>query len=152
MSGTLVSFFLKLSKLSDKTRDHFLLLTRTLSQDYAYDFDLSVSEGDIIQMTVTATSETTGNAVIENETTGSTVTYTFDGDVEASLCLTNAEWIVEDVSLNNIHHHPLLPFLLSQLGPRSTLFSFNQPPPPRLSVGMGGGKRAFKASKIDTDG
>lgn len=46
-------------------------------------------------MTVTATSDTAGTAVIENETTGKTVTETFS-NAEGSLCRTNAEWIVED--------------------------------------------------------
>ncbi|KUI65183.1 Aspergillopepsin-2 [Cytospora mali] len=64
--------------------------------DYAYDFDLSVSAGDVIKMTVTATSDSSGKAVLENETTGKTVTKTFSGDVEGDLCRTNAEWIVED--------------------------------------------------------
>lgn len=50
-------------------------------------------------MTVTATSESAGSAVIENQTTGKTVTKTFNGNVEGDLCLENAEWIVEDVSL-----------------------------------------------------
>ncbi|KAJ4413544.1 hypothetical protein N0V82_008482 [Gnomoniopsis sp. IMI 355080] len=64
--------------------------------DYAYDFDLTVSEGDVISMTVTATSETAGTAVLENQTTGESVTHSFDGNVEGDLCLENAEWIVED--------------------------------------------------------
>lgn len=67
--------------------------------DYAYDFeDLTFSEGDIVTMTVTATSATAGTAVIENETTGQSATQTFNGNVQGDLCRTNAEWIVEDVS------------------------------------------------------
>lgn len=50
-------------------------------------------------MTVTATSDTAGTATIENETTGKSVSKTFSGNVESSLCRTDAEWIVEDVSL-----------------------------------------------------
>ncbi|KAI0012425.1 peptidase A4 family-domain-containing protein [Xylariaceae sp. FL0662B] len=66
--------------------------------DYAYDFSgISVSAGDTITMTVTATSKSAGTAVIENETTGQTVSHTFSGET-ASLCETNAEWIVEDYS------------------------------------------------------
>ncbi|ROW12203.1 hypothetical protein VMCG_00341 [Cytospora schulzeri] len=64
--------------------------------DYAYDFDLSVSAGDSIKMTVTATSKTSGSAVIENQTTGKSVTKSFSGNVDGDLCLENAEWIVED--------------------------------------------------------
>lgn len=47
-------------------------------------------------MTVTATSKTSGSAVIENVTTGKTVTETFTGVTDGSLCEYNAEWIVED--------------------------------------------------------
>ncbi|KAH8898029.1 hypothetical protein GQ53DRAFT_637802 [Thozetella sp. PMI_491] len=60
------------------------------------DFSLSLSEGDSIKMTVTATSKTGGSAVLENLTTGKTVTKTFSGETSGSLCETNAEWIVED--------------------------------------------------------
>ncbi|ROV87030.1 hypothetical protein VSDG_10026 [Cytospora chrysosperma] len=63
--------------------------------DYAYDFDLKISAGDTIVMTVTATSESKGSAVIENSTTGKSVTHTFTS-TEGDLCQTNAEWIVED--------------------------------------------------------
>lgn len=64
--------------------------------DYAYDFSgITISAGDVITMTVTVTSTTGGSAVIENETTGKTVTHTFTGQT-GSLCQTNAEWIVED--------------------------------------------------------
>lgn len=64
--------------------------------DYAYDFNLGVSAGDVIKLTVTATSTTSGTAVIENQTTGKTVSKSFNGNVEGDLCLQNAEWIVED--------------------------------------------------------
>ncbi|KAL7620590.1 hypothetical protein AAE478_009585 [Parahypoxylon ruwenzoriense] len=66
--------------------------------DYAYDFSgISISAGDTITMTVTASSTSGGTAVIENETTGKKVTHTFSGE-SAKLCETNAEWIVEDYS------------------------------------------------------
>jgi hypothetical protein len=46
---------------------------------------------------VTASSKTGGTAVIENVTTGKTVTHTFSGEgSEGDLCEYNAEWIVED--------------------------------------------------------
>lgn len=67
--------------------------------DYAYTFSgISISAGDSIQMTVTATSKTGGSAVIENLTTGTTVTHSFSGVTDGSLCEYNAEWIVEDFS------------------------------------------------------
>lgn len=79
--------------------------------DYAYDFDLTVSAGDEIKLTVTATSTTSGTAVIENVTTGKSVTETFtSSEVEGDLCRTNAEWIVEDVSL-----FPILPVKLEDV-------------------------------------
>lgn len=47
-------------------------------------------------MTVVATSKTSGTATIDNVTTGKTVTETFTGVTDGSLCEYNAEWIVED--------------------------------------------------------
>lgn len=47
-------------------------------------------------MTVVATSSTSGTATIENLTTGVTVSESFTGVTDGSLCETNAEWIVED--------------------------------------------------------
>ncbi|KAL1596574.1 hypothetical protein SLS60_009222 [Paraconiothyrium brasiliense] len=74
--------------------------------DYAYDFTgITVSAGDQIKMTVTATSTSAGSAVIQNLTTGKTVTKTFSGETN-KLCETNAEWIVEDFSSGN----SLVPF------------------------------------------
>ncbi|KAJ5799432.1 uncharacterized protein N7518_001500 [Penicillium psychrosexuale] len=65
--------------------------------DYAYDFSgIPISAGDVIKVTVTATSKTAGSAVINNLTTGKSVTHTFTGGVDGSLCEYNAEWIVED--------------------------------------------------------
>ncbi|RDW66684.1 acid protease 1 [Coleophoma crateriformis] len=65
--------------------------------DYAYDFSgITLSAGDSITVTVTATSKTAGTATVKNNTTGKTVTHTFSGSVQGSLCEYNAEWIVED--------------------------------------------------------
>jgi len=66
--------------------------------DYAYDFSgISIAAGNTIKVTVTATSETAGTAVIENVSTGTTVSHTFSNEAsEGSLCEYNAEWIVED--------------------------------------------------------
>ncbi|KAI2463124.1 peptidase A4 family-domain-containing protein [Annulohypoxylon bovei var. microspora] len=64
--------------------------------DYAYDFSgIPIKAGDTITVTVTASSKSAGSAVIENVTTGKTVTHSFSGESDA-LCETNAEWIVED--------------------------------------------------------
>ncbi|KAJ5211582.1 Aspergillopepsin-2 [Penicillium cinerascens] len=65
--------------------------------DNAYNFNnLEISAGDTIQMTVDASSLTSGTATIENTSTGQSVTHTFNGGEDGSLCETNAEWIVED--------------------------------------------------------
>ncbi|KAM3067233.1 hypothetical protein ACMFMG_005401 [Clarireedia jacksonii] len=61
---------------------------------YSYDFDLTVSAGDVITTTVVATSLNAGTATIENVTTGQTVSINLNSD--SSLCGENAEWIVED--------------------------------------------------------
>lgn len=65
--------------------------------DYAYDFSgISFSAGDNVQVTVKASSTTTGTATIENLSSGQKVTHKFTGSEQGSLCETNAEWIVED--------------------------------------------------------
>ena len=73
--------------------------------DYAYDFSgISFSAGDVVTVTVTATSTTAGTAVIENTSTGQTVSQ--DLTSSAALCEQNAEWIVEDYEENGA----LVPF------------------------------------------
>ncbi|EFW99951.1 proteinase aspergillopepsin [Grosmannia clavigera kw1407] len=58
---------------------------------------ITISAGDSIVMTVTATSTTSGTATIENETTGKTVSHTYSSmSSDNALCYYNAEWIVED--------------------------------------------------------
>ncbi|KAJ5612266.1 hypothetical protein N7510_005460 [Penicillium lagena] len=66
--------------------------------DYAYDFSgISISAGDVIKVTVTASSTSSGTATIENVTKGKTVSHTFtSSSVEGDLGEVNAEWIVED--------------------------------------------------------
>ena len=60
-----------------------------------------VSKGDSVRLVVTATSSTSGIAMIENKTTGKTARHSFSGkEVTASLCRVDAEWIVE-AYLNN---------------------------------------------------
>lgn len=74
--------------------------------DYAYDFSgITIAAGNVIKMTVTATSKKAGSAVIENVTTGKTVTHSFTSESN-QLCETNAEWIVEDFEENDA----LVPF------------------------------------------
>ena len=68
--------------------------------DYAYDFSgIDFSAGDSVTVTVSADSLTSGTAIIENTTTGKKVSHTFTNQ-NASLCETNAEWIVEDFESN----------------------------------------------------
>ncbi|KAL9107937.1 MAG: hypothetical protein Q9227_007259 [Pyrenula ochraceoflavens] len=76
--------------------------------DYAYDFSgFTVSAGDKIQMTVTATSLSAGTAVLENLTTGQTVSKSLTAPSSSShLGGQNAEWIVEDFESGN----SLVPF------------------------------------------
>ncbi|KAF7717777.1 Aspergillopepsin-2 [Penicillium ucsense] len=75
--------------------------------DYAYNFNgFSIAAGDVIKLTVDASSTTTGTATIENLSTGRSVTHTFNGGVDGTLCETNAEWIVEDFESGN----SLVPF------------------------------------------
>lgn len=63
--------------------------------DYAYDFSgITFSAGDVVTLTVTATSTKAGTAVIENVTKGKTVTKSITSS--SALCEENAEWIVED--------------------------------------------------------
>lgn len=63
--------------------------------DYAYDFSgIDISAGDTITVTVTASSTTSGSAVITNESNGQQVSQ--DITSSSALCEQNAEWIVED--------------------------------------------------------
>ncbi|KAL7944144.1 peptidase A4 family domain-containing protein [Trichoderma barbatum] len=62
--------------------------------DYAYDFSLTISPGDIIKATVTSASSRAGVAVIENVTTGKKVSKSLTSSY--ALGGQNAEWIVED--------------------------------------------------------
>jgi len=67
--------------------------------DYAYDFSgISISAGNTIKVTVTASSTTSGTAVIENVSTGQTVSKSITSS--SALCEENAEWIVEDYEEN----------------------------------------------------
>jgi len=72
-------------------------------------FDITIAEGDSIKMTVTATSKSAGEAIIENVTTGVTVSKTFSGESDA-LCEFDAEWIVEDFEECEGNSCSLVPF------------------------------------------
>lgn len=76
--------------------------------DYAHDFSgINISAGDVIRVTVDATSLRSGTATVENVSTGRSVTHTFTGGgLGGSLCEYNAEWIVEDFQMNG----SLVPF------------------------------------------
>ncbi|KAF4628582.1 hypothetical protein G7Y89_g9574 [Cudoniella acicularis] len=67
--------------------------------DYAYDFDLDISAGDVISMYVNATTTTSGSATVENLTTGKSATKEITST--SALGGENAEWIVEDFEQNN---------------------------------------------------
>ncbi|KIL61661.1 hypothetical protein M378DRAFT_13355 [Amanita muscaria Koide BX008] len=64
---------------------------------FAFSFSgITISAGDVIKLTVTATTTKSGTAVIENVTTGVTVSKSLKS--AHALCEQNAEWIVEDYS------------------------------------------------------
>ncbi|KAI1827185.1 peptidase A4 family-domain-containing protein [Xylaria intraflava] len=64
--------------------------------DYAYDFTgFSVSGGDEVKITVTASSRGAGVATLENLSNGDSVTHSFRNEGN-ELCQYDAEWIVED--------------------------------------------------------
>jgi len=67
--------------------------------DFAYDFSgITFSAGDTVALSVKSTSSTAGTAVIENLTTGKTVTQSLTSS--SKLGGENAEWIVEDFEEN----------------------------------------------------
>ncbi|EFW99087.1 acid proteinase [Grosmannia clavigera kw1407] len=66
----------------------------------AYTFSgFGISAGDTIKLTITATSLTSGTALIENESSGKSVSHSFSSE-EYALEELNAEWIVEDYESN----------------------------------------------------
>lgn len=80
--------------------------------DNAYDFSgISISAGATIEMSVEATSTTSGIATITNQSNGQSVSHTFtSGQVQSSLCQTNAEWIVKDFTIISGGSQSLAPF------------------------------------------
>lgn len=70
------------------------------------DFDgVSFSVGDSVTLTATVTSPTSGTLVITNNSKGFTVSQDVTS-TSASLCQTNAEWIVEDYGSNEFDEIP----------------------------------------------
>ncbi|KAH8693552.1 putative aspergillopepsin-2 precursor [Talaromyces proteolyticus] len=66
------------------------------AQEY-WDSGISINTGDTVTAVVTADSTSGGSATVTNESNGQSVSYTFTGQ-SATLCETNAEWIMEDLS------------------------------------------------------
>ncbi|CAI7570185.1 unnamed protein product [Penicillium pancosmium] len=64
-------------------------------------FSACISAGDLIRVTVDATSKTSGTATVDNISTGRSVSHTFNSGIQGDLCGYNAEWIVEDFESNN---------------------------------------------------
>ena len=65
----------------------------------AVNFDMSLSAGDVIVASVRSSSPSKGVAIIENQSSGETVTKTLTApSSNATLGGQNAEWIVEDFS------------------------------------------------------
>jgi hypothetical protein len=62
--------------------------------------DITFDTGDVVTITVTATSSTTGTAVILNQSSGQTVSQALESTTP--LCQENAEWIVEDYSADGL--------------------------------------------------
>lgn len=60
--------------------------------------NFKISEGDVIQIDVTATSTTKGTTKITNVSTGQTLSKTLEAPGDSKLCRGNAEWIVEKFS------------------------------------------------------
>ncbi|KAM6490352.1 Peptidase A4 family domain containing protein [Amanita muscaria] len=65
---------------------------------YRYDSLIAIRAGDVIRLTVTASSTTSGTTLIENLTTGRSESQSLSNPSHP-LCLQNAEWIVEDPGL-----------------------------------------------------
>ncbi|CAG8930271.1 unnamed protein product [Penicillium salamii] len=75
--------------------------------DRSHNFkNFSISAGDIIKVSVGATSLTTGSAVVENLSNGEIVSHEFKKGEGVGLCEENAEWIVEDFTAGD----SLMPF------------------------------------------
>ncbi|KAM6491226.1 Peptidase A4 family domain containing protein [Amanita muscaria] len=65
---------------------------------YRYSNPITIRAGDIIRLTVIASSPTSGRTIIDNLTTGQSESQSLSHPSHP-LCLQNAEWIVEDFNL-----------------------------------------------------
>lgn len=77
--------------------------------DYSHKFsesELPIFAGEVIKITVNATTNSTGTATIDNVSTGKSVSHEFTGKLQGELCQINAEWVVEDFSMGGM----LVPF------------------------------------------
>jgi hypothetical protein len=63
--------------------------------------NINVNAGDVISVTVTWTSDTSGTVYLVDETNGGNGFIDFTGQTSGTLCGTNAEWIVEDFEVGN---------------------------------------------------
>ncbi|CAI7665914.1 unnamed protein product [Penicillium glandicola] len=80
----------------------FCIQGGTTSYNYAHDFrNIHISAGNVIKMTVDATSKSSGSVTVENLSTNASVMHIFPRSLGGDLCEFNAEWIVEDFSVNN---------------------------------------------------
>ncbi|RLL95644.1 hypothetical protein CFD26_100150 [Aspergillus turcosus] len=65
--------------------------------DNAHGFNLAINRGDVVVVTVESHSPSEGVAIIENQTSGQTVTKTLKAPAAtATLAGQNADWVVED--------------------------------------------------------
>ncbi|KAJ6155832.1 aspergillopepsin-2 precursor [Penicillium chermesinum] len=71
--------------------------------------DFEVAAGDEIRVTVNATDSTSGNALIENLSTGASAAHIWAG-MDTALCEKTAEWITEDATLDGVYGRQLQPF------------------------------------------
>ncbi|OKL63329.1 hypothetical protein UA08_01732 [Talaromyces atroroseus] len=62
--------------------------------------DVTVSAGDVITVSVTASSTTGGSTTLENTSNGQSASYTWSGE-SPDLCEVTAEWIVEDFTIGD---------------------------------------------------
>jgi hypothetical protein len=75
----------------------------------SYDFTgITLSGGDVVTLTVTASSSTSGTVKIENLTNGQTASESLTSDTP--LCGQDAEWIVEDFTTNTSSGPSQVPF------------------------------------------
>ena len=75
----------------------------------SYDFTgITISAGDVVRLTVTASSATSGTAKIENLTNSQMVSERLTST--SPLCGQNAEWIVEDFSVGTSSGTSQVPF------------------------------------------